>query len=147
MLRDTSDLNRIALYAIIAFSCVVCVARLIDALSERERAEQDRQRLAAIVASSVDAIISKDLNGVLTSWNPGAEQLFGYAPAEMIGRPITLLIPARLWDEEANILKRIADGERIEHFETTRVRKDGRLVQVSLSISPIRNAQGSVVGA
>src|SRR5262245_23969094 len=121
------------------------VNMLVD-ISERKQAEQDRQRLAAIVASSEDAIISKDLNGIVTSWNPGAEQLFGYAPAELIGRSITLLIPALRRHEESNILERIARGERIEHFETTRVRKDGMLVRVSLSISPIRNAHGRVVG-
>jgi PAS domain S-box-containing protein len=145
-LRYASDLNKIALYAIMAFGCVVGFARLIDMASLRMLAEQDSQRLAAIVASSEDAIISKDLNGIVTSWNPGAEQLFGYAPAELIGQSIALLIPTHLQYEESNILKRIALGERIEHFETTRVRKDGTLVRVSLSISPIRNAHGSVVG-
>jgi len=121
------------------------VNMLVD-ISERRLAEQDRQRLTAIVASSEDAIISKDLCGIVTSWNPGAQKLFGYAPAELIGKSISLLIPAHLQYEESNILKRIALGERIEHFETTRVRKDGMLVRVSLSISPIRNAHGSVVG-
>ena len=123
-LRHASDLNKIALYAIISLSCVVCFARFLDTLSERKQAEQDRQRLAAIVASSEDAIISKDLNGIVKSWNRGAEQLFGYAAAELIGRSIALLIPAHLQDEEANILKSIARGDRIEHFDTTRMRKD-----------------------
>jgi PAS domain S-box-containing protein len=119
---------------------------LVD-INERNQAEQDRQRLAAIVASSEDAIISKNLCGIVTSWNPGAQKLFGYAPAELIGKSITLLIPANLQYEESNILKRIARGERIEHFETARLRKDGTLVQVSLSVSPILNTQGCVVGA
>jgi PAS domain S-box-containing protein len=103
--------------------------------------------LAAIVASSDDAIISKDLDGVVTSWNPGAEQLFGYTAEEIIGKSIALQIPAHLQHEESRLHARLARGERIEHFETTRVRKDGAPVKVSLSVSPIKNEQGRVVGA
>jgi PAS domain S-box-containing protein len=119
---------------------------LVD-IRERKQTEQDKQRLAAIVDSSDDAIVSKDLNGIVTSWNPGAERLFGYSAQEMIGKSITLLIPPYLQQEEATILSQIARGERIHHFETTRVRKDGTLVSISLSVSPFRNLHGKVIGA
>jgi PAS domain S-box-containing protein len=139
----------IAVERAIARDCQGTPTRLLGVtrdITERKRAEQDRQRLAAIVASSDDAIISTDLDGIVTSWNPGAEQLFGYAAKEMIGKSITLQIPAYLQHEESTLLRRLAGDERIEHFATTRVRKDGTLVRVSLSLSPIRNVQGSVFG-
>ncbi len=104
-------------------------------------------RLAAIVESSEDAIISKTLDGVIRSWNSGAERLFGYAAEDIIGRPIALIIPADRLDEEHEILARIARGERIEHFETVRVTKHGDLIDISLSISPIRDGSGRIVGA
>ena len=119
---------------------------LVD-ISEREQAQRDKQRLAAIVDSSDDAIVSRDLNGIVTSWNPGAERLYGYSAEEMIGKPIALLIPPHLQQEEPEILAQIAGGERMDHFETTRVRKDGQLVRISLSVSPIRNQHGRVIGA
>ena len=122
------------------------VNMLVD-ISERRRAEQDNQRLTAIVDASKDAIISKDLSGIVTSWSPGAERLLGYAKGEAIGKSVTLVIPPHLRDEEGSIIDQIARGERIEHFETTRVRKDGTLVSVSLSISPVRNGRGAVIGA
>jgi PAS domain S-box-containing protein len=103
--------------------------------------------LAAIIESSDDAIISKDLSGVITSWNPGAERLFGYTALEAIGQPITLIFPADRLDEEPSILARIAKGERIEHYETVRKHKSGRLVDISLTVSPIRNLAGQIVGA
>jgi PAS domain S-box-containing protein len=99
------------------------------------------------VDSSHDAIVTKDLNGIITSWNDSAEQLFGYTAEEVIGRPITILIPADRSDEEPAIIARIVRGERVDHFETIRRRKDGSLVEISLTISPVRNAQGKVVGA
>lgn len=105
------------------------------------------ERLAAIVDSSFDAIISKDLNSVVTSWNPAAEHLFGYSAAEMIGQSILLIIPPALQGEETEIIKRIRDGERIGSFETTRRRKDGVLIPVSLTISPIRDSLGQIAGA
>jgi PAS domain S-box-containing protein len=105
------------------------------------------QRLAAIVESSDDAIISKDLNGVITSWNSGAERLFGYAASEAIGRPVTILIPVDRHAEEPAILARIRRGEHVDHYETVRQRKNGSLVEISLTVSPIRNAKGQVVGA
>ncbi len=104
-------------------------------------------RLAAIVESSDDAIISKDLNGIIASWNHGAEALFGYPADEAVGRSITMLIPADRAGEEDNVLSRIRRGERVEHFETIRVRKDGRPVDVSVTVSPIRDAAGTIVGA
>jgi PAS domain S-box-containing protein len=107
----------------------------------------DRFRLAAIVESSDDAIVSKDLNGVIQSWNAGAERLFGYTAGEAIGRHISLVIPVGRSQEEDDILARIARGERVAHFETVRVRRDGREVDVSLTISPVRDAAGRVVGA
>lgn len=119
---------------------------LADA-EERARGEQAAQRLAAIVESSADAIVAKDLNGVITSWNQGAERLFGYTAEEVIGRPITIVIPEDRLDEEPEILARIRRGERVEHFETIRRRKDGSLVEISLTISPIRNRKGEIVGA
>jgi PAS domain S-box-containing protein len=116
-------------------------------ITERKEAEVAKVRLAAIVESSDDAIISKDLNGVITSWNHGAEQLFGYRDSEIIGKPITLLIPPDRLDEEAMILARIGRGERIEHYETVRRRKDGSLLDISLSVSPIKDAEGRIIGA
>src|SRR5262245_8866109 len=106
----------------------------------RRSAEEDRQ-LAAIVDSSNDAIISKNLSGIVTSWNDGAERLFGYAAEEIIGKSIMLLMPPHLRHEISNIYDQLVRGERIEHFETTHVHKNGRLVSISLSISPVRNAQ------
>src|ERR1044071_6323524 len=104
-------------------------------------------RLAAIVESSDDAIVSKDLNGIITSWNKGAEDLFGYTADEAIGQSITILIPSDRLSEEDMVLGRIRRGERVDHFDTIRQRKDGALVPISLTVSPIRDANGTVVGA
>jgi PAS domain S-box-containing protein len=119
---------------------------LVD-ISEHKRREDAALRLASVVESSHDAIVSKDLNGIIMSWNGSAERLFGYRAEEVIGRPITILIPEERHDEERTILERIARGERVEHFETIRRRKDGSLVELSLTVSPVRNAKGEVVGA
>jgi PAS domain S-box-containing protein len=116
-------------------------------VEQPSEAESAAQRLAAIVESSDDAIVAKDLNGVITSWNRGANRLFGYTADEAVGKPITILIPADRIDEEPAILARIRRGERIDHYETTRRRKDGSLVDISLTVSPIRNAAGAIVGA
>jgi PAS domain S-box-containing protein len=118
-----------------------------DHLAEREQAAEARARLAAIVESSDDAIISKDLEGTILSWNAGAERLFGYTADEAAGRSITLIIPPERLDEEHTILAKLRRGERIEHFETVRMMKDGRRIDISLTISPIRNRDGQVVGA
>jgi PAS domain S-box-containing protein len=114
---------------------------------QREREERYSAQLRAIVESSDDAIISKNLHGVIESWNHGAEQVFGYTAAEAIGKHISLLTPPDRRHEEADILERIRTGGRVQHFETVRVRKDGAHIPVSLTISPIRSAKGEVVGA
>src|SRR5262249_23467575 len=101
-------------------------------------------RLAAIVDSAEDAIISKDVNGVIQSWNAAAERVFGYRPEEIIGKPVLILIPEDRLHEEEVILSKIRAGERVEHFETVRRRKDGSHIEISLTISPIRDAQGRV---
>lgn len=101
----------------------------------------------AIVDSSEDAIISKDLNGVVTSWNPGATSIFGYSAEEMIGQPLLRLFPPERVHEEATILQKIMDGQKVEHFETIRLRKDGQQISISATISPIRDQQGKIVGA
>lgn len=106
-----------------------------------------RAQLAAIVESSFDAIVSKDLDGTVRTWNGAAERLFGYTSEEMIGQSILTIIPAHLHDEELRLLERLRQGQRIESFETVRQRKDGSYVAVSLTISPIRNADGTIVGA
>lgn len=109
--------------------------------------DESHARLSAIVESSDDAIISKDLDGVITSWNRGAERIFGYTAPEVIGRSITILIPPERQDEEPGILERVGRGERIDHYETVRVRKDGTRLGISLTVSPIRDDGGRVVGA
>jgi PAS domain S-box-containing protein len=109
--------------------------------------EQSLSWLASIVESSEDAIVSKNLDGLITSWNKGAQRIFGYAADEAVGQPITIVIPIDRQDEERTILTRIRRGERIEHFETVRQRKDGSLIVVSLTISPVKNARGEIVGA
>ena len=116
-------------------------------VSERKRTDLTRAHLAAIVESSDDAIVSKTLQSIILSWNKGAERLFGYSADEAIGQPITMLLPPDRRDEEQQILERIIRGERIEHFETVRVCKDGRRIDISLTISPIRDAGGEIVGA
>ena len=114
---------------------------------EKNRAERDAFRLAAIVESADDAIVSKDLNGIVSSWNQAAERIFGYKAEEMVGQPITTIIPPELQDDEPRILAKIRAGERIEHFETVRVRKNGERVDVSLTISPVRDRNGNIIGA
>lgn len=115
-------------------------------ITNRKQAEEVRHRLAAIVESSDDAIISKDLNGIITSWNKQAENLFSYTAQEMIGRPILTIIPPELHSDEDVILSKIRRGEKIEHFETIRVTKSGQRIEVSLSISPVRDEQGNIIG-
>ncbi|WP_050420981.1 PAS domain S-box protein [Bradyrhizobium tropiciagri] len=118
-------------------------------VSERplERAERLANLLASIVETSDDAIISKNLDGIITSWNKAAERIFGYAATEAIGQPITLLIPEDRLSEEREILTRIRRGERIDHFETVRRRRDGSSIVVSLTVSPVKDAHGNIVGA
>ena len=119
----------------------------ITDVTERKRAEAASATLAAIVESSDDAIISKSLDGVITSWNKSAERIFGYTASEAVGQPITMLIPPDRLDEEPKILERLKRGERVDHFETIRVRKDGSRLDISLTISPVKDADGRIVGA
>src|SRR6185503_19110244 len=116
-------------------------------ITERKRAERTSRLLASIVESSDDAIISKYLNGIISSWNRGAERVFGYKADEVIGKPITILMPPELYDEEDRILARIRSGRSVDHYETVRLRKDGRLIDISLTISPIRDESGRIIGA
>ncbi len=116
-------------------------------ITERKHAEETRARLAAIVESSDDAIVSKTPEGLVTSWNAGAERLFGYSAGEMIGQSILRIVPADRTEEEARILNMLRMGQRVEHFETVRVAKDGRMIDVSLTISPIRDPSGKIIGA
>lgn len=116
-------------------------------VTERKRAEEAQARLAAIVESSDDAIISKTLDGIIRTWNKGAERLYGYTAAEAVGQSITLILPPDRLDEEKEILDRLRRGERVEHFETIRMAKDGSLLNVSLTVSPIRDAEGHIIGA
>ncbi len=116
-------------------------------VTARRHADDTSRWLAAIVDSSDDAIVSKDLNSIITSWNAGAERLFGYKAAEVVGRPVTLLMPDARKNEEISLLERIRRGERIEHFETVRQRRDGTLFDVSLTLSPVKDASGRIVGA
>jgi PAS domain S-box-containing protein len=126
---------------------IVGASKIARDITDRKRAQEHSQRLASIVESSDDAIISKDLNGVITSWNRGAERLYGYKAEEVLGQPITILIPADRQDEEPEILARLRRGEQIDHYETVRKRKDGALLDVALTASPIKNEQGKIVGA
>ncbi|MGB8547071.1 MAG: PAS domain S-box protein [Xanthobacteraceae bacterium] len=125
---------------------VGAVNMLVD-ITDRKRAEESALRLASIVEFSDDAIVSKDLNGVITSWNRGAQALFGYTAREAVGNSVRTLIPPDRQDEESEILARIRRGEHIEHYETVRRRKDGTLIDISLTVSPVKNAAGEIVGA
>jgi PAS domain S-box-containing protein len=116
-------------------------------VTERRGAEDAALRLAAIVESSDDAIVGKDLDGIITSWNAGAERIFGYTAEEIMGKPITTLIPHDYQKEEEAIIERIRRGQRIEHFETVRRRKHGSLIDLSMTISPVKNSQGKIIGA
>jgi PAS domain S-box-containing protein len=121
--------------------------KLEGEISEREQADEARARLAAVVESSEDAIVSKTLNGTITAWNPGAETLFGYSSSDAVGKPMRMLLPPERASEEFDILARIGRGERVQHFETVRLRKDGRKIDVSVTISPIKDSRGAIVGA
>jgi len=116
-------------------------------ITDKLRGEESTIRLAAIVASSNDAIIGKTLEGIITNWNDGARRIFGYSEEEIVGQPINILIPDDRQDEEPKIIERLKRGERVDHFQTVRVRKDGQKIDLSLTISPIRNALGQIIGA
>ncbi len=157
----TYDLGTGAELAAYAISCVIIIGfgealrrshtreayiRGLDAAGRRQ-VKEARSALAAIVEASDDAIISKSLDGIIRSWNPGAERLFGYSAAQAIGQPVTLIVPQELRAEEQSILERLGNGERIENFETVRLTRHGRRVDISLSVSPIVDETGTVVGA
>jgi len=122
-------------------------AAFVRDVSERQQTEETRAQLAAIVESSDDAIIGKTLDGIIVTWNPGAQRLFGYSSEEAVGKPMMMLIPPERRTEEPAILARVASGERVAHFETVRIRKDGRRIDVSVTISPMKDSLGRIVGA
>jgi PAS domain S-box-containing protein len=123
---------------------IIGVVLIFRDITERRRAELAQLRLAAIVESSDDAIISKDLSGTVLSWNMGAEQIYGYTSAEMQGRSIGTIFPPDRLDELSRILERLKRGEHIDHYETVRVRKDGQHIHISLTISPIKDSSGAI---
>jgi PAS domain S-box-containing protein len=126
---------------------IIGAAKVAREITERRRSEVARARLAAVVESSNDVIVSKTLDGIITSWNPTAERTFGWTEAEAIGQHITLIIPEERRAEEEDVLARIRRGERLDHFETVRRAKDGRLIEMSITVSPIMDAAGHIVGA
>src|SRR5208337_2852236 len=119
---------------------------IFDNITERKKAEEIQGRLAAIVESAEDAIISKDVNGIIQTWNVGAENIYGYKAEEAIGKPISILVPPGHTDEIPEILRRIEQGEHIEGFETVRMRKDGTIIPVYLTFSAIKDRHGNVIG-
>ena len=126
---------------------LIGTARIVRDISHQKALEGEARRLAAIVDSSEDAIASKDLNGIVQTWNRAAERMFGYTAAEIIGKPIRMIIPADRQSEEDNVLASIRAGKAVEHFETIRQRKDGTMLEISLSVSPVRGQDGTVIGA
>jgi len=145
---EVPELNRLDEIGEIAKSCEVLRAKMLaQEQTDKARRVAVEEQLSAIVTSTTDAIISKTLDGIITSWNPAAETLFGYIEREMIGQPMTRLIPPDLADEEAQILAKIRHGENITHLETTRRCKNGELIPVSVTISPIKDAAGTIIGA
>ena len=126
---------------------LIGTSRIIRDISQQKTLEGEALRLAAIVDSSEDAIVSKDLDGIVQTWNRSAERMFGYADEEIVGRPIRTIIPADRQSEEDGVLSTIRAGRAVEHFETIRQRKDGSLIEISLTVSPVRAADGTVVGA
>jgi two-component system cell cycle sensor histidine kinase/response regulator CckA len=126
---------------------IIGASQIARDITDRIREQEVRERLAAVVESSDDAIIGKSLDGTITAWNPGAETLFGYSASEALGKPIQMLLPPERANEESEILARIGRGERLEHFETVRVQKDGKRIDVSVTVSPIRDRSGVIVGA
>jgi PAS domain S-box-containing protein len=126
---------------------IVGAVNCFQDITERKRSEEATLRLAAIIASSNDAVLSKDLDGIVSSWNRGAERIFGYLAEEVIGQSVNILIPHDYREEEETIFGRVRSGQRVEHYQTIRQRKDGSLIDISLTMSPILNADGKVVGA
>ena len=123
------------------------VLAIVRDATERRRAEEASSRLAAIVDSSDDAILSKTLDGTITSWNGAAERIYGYSAEEVLGKPISILVPPERADEVPAILQKIRRGESVDHYETQRIKKDGTRIHVSITVSPVRDFTGNVVGA
>ncbi len=142
LLNDPSDAERVKGGAVLRQT----LAELKNAEASLRESQEHLRVLAAIVQSSDDAIMSTDINGIITSWNKGAERLYGYSVEEVIGKPITILIPPERQREE-DVIERIRRGDRIEHYETVRRRRDGSLMDISLTVSPVRDAAGEIVGA
>ncbi|UJH90755.1 PAS domain S-box protein [Antarcticibacterium sp. 1MA-6-2] len=126
---------------------VVGASKIARDISDRIKVEEKQAMLSAIVESSDDAIISKDLNGIIRSWNPGAQRIFGYSEKEVVGKSITILIPKERLQEEAKILSKIRNGESLDHFETVRRTKSGKEIPISLSVSPIKDSKNTIIGA
>jgi PAS domain S-box-containing protein len=126
---------------------VIGISKIARDISDKNSIEEKQARLAAIIDSSDDAIVSKDLNGIITSWNRGAEKIFGYTEKEAIGKHISFIIPPRLIDEETHIIGQIRKGEKVSHFETIRLTKDGSEINISLTVSPIKDSNGRIIGA
>jgi len=145
--RTVHLLNNLASQAAAAIENAKLHAALQKELKQRRLHEKESQKYTAIIRTSSDAIISKNLDSIVTSWNKAAEAVFGYSAGEMIGKSITMLIPSHLQDEEGVILGRIRNGETIKHYETVRQRKDGKIIPISLTVSPILDAHGTIVGA
>jgi len=130
-----------------ASGTIIGASKIARDITSQHDGERIRGLLAAIVESSDDAIISKDLNGTITSWNHAAQRLYGYAPEEMIGESVMKIVPPDLYDEELRILAKVREGHRIEHFETSRIARDGRRIEVSITVSPVRSSSGAIIGA
>src|SRR5258708_34177836 len=122
------------------------VLAMVEDITDKKKAEESRYRHAAVIESSDDAIASGTLDGIIVSWNTGAQKIYGYTEAEAIGKPISMLVPPELPDEENKILETLKSGDRIEHFETVRVTKTGKRINVSLTVSPIKDSSGRTVG-
>lgn len=145
--ESEDSLRGLAAQAAIAIDNANLYSALQRNVAEQTRGRDAAQRLAAIVESSDDAIISKNLDGIIQSWNQGAERIFGYAPEEVIGKSILIIIPPERQQEETLILGRVRSGQRVDHFDTVRRRKDGTLLDISLTVSPVRSADGKIIGA
>jgi len=151
---DAAQLTSLITFIFVCFLLVGTVTALNSAIDlllveidHRQKTQLALGQLRAVAETSEDAIVTKDLNGIITSWNEGAERIFGYEANEVIGKPVSLLIPEERHDEEPAILERIRRGHRIEHYETVRRRKDGGLIDISLTVSPLADATGTIVGA
>jgi PAS domain S-box-containing protein len=145
--EDLRVMTNLGTFAAAAYQAVVSGQNMSRARQSLHQSALEQGRFAAIIESSADAIVGKNLDGIIESWNPGAERIFGYAAEEVIGKPVTILIPPGHENEEPGILERIRRGERVNPYDTERRRKDGSLVEISLTVSPIKNPDGRIIGA